>query len=130
MTLRVNVYDANGGTIASNLTYALPALSYSQWTLPVEVDHGSMEFFVVDPTNRAVVFPTASTIDQYSGDPTYQSPTLLATARTLFPEAAAAAAASNSTTGGRKFTLNEARQVRAGANHRGQIKLQETRDER
>lgn len=107
VTLRLNVYDADGHTLIKNASYTLPAQGHGQWVLPVEVDHGSVEFFVDDPTKQAVVFPYTSTIDQYSGDPTYQSPALLATAKFLYGKGTAAPA-----TIGRKFTIDDARAIR------------------
>ena len=38
----------------------------------------------IDAGNAAVVFAYSSTIDQLSGDPTYQSPVLLADPKTIF----------------------------------------------
>jgi hypothetical protein len=107
VTLRINVYDNKGNTIAKNAKYTVPAQGHNQWVLPVEVDRGAVEFFVDDPTRQAVVFPYTSTIDQYSGDPTYQSPTLLATAKYLFGKGAPV-----STSIGRKLTIDDARAIR------------------
>jgi hypothetical protein len=84
VTLRINIYDADGKTITKNATLDIPALGHRQASLPSEVDGGSIEFFVDDPSKQAVVFPYSSTIDDLSGDPTYQGPTLLASAKTLF----------------------------------------------
>jgi len=84
VTLRINIYDADGKTIKQGATMNIPGLGHSQASLPVEVDGGSVEFFVDDPSHTAVVFPYSSTIDDLSGDPTYQGPTLLANAKVLF----------------------------------------------
>lgn len=116
VTLRLNVYDANGHTLIKDASYTLPAQGHGQWVLPIEVDHGSVEFFVDDPTKQAIVFPYTSTIDQYSGDPTYQSPALLATAKFLYGKGTAAPA-----TIGRKFTIDDARAIRVNATNLGAI---------
>ena len=42
-------------------------LAHVQDSLPVQVDRGSVEFFVDDATKQAVVFPYISVIDQLSG---------------------------------------------------------------
>ena len=92
-TLRVSVYDVDGKTILNKASYPLPPLGHIQSSLPVTVDRGSIEFFVDDPCvknpdNAAVVFPYSSTIDQLSGDPTYQTPVLLADPKTIFAKTA------------------------------------------
>jgi hypothetical protein len=84
VTLRINIYDAAGKTIQQGATLDIPPLGHRQASLPAEVDGGSIEFFVNDPSKQAVVFPYSSTIDDLSGDPTYQGPTLLASAKSLF----------------------------------------------
>ena len=116
-TLRISIYDNHGNTIMKNATYVVPAEGHSQWSLPAEVDRGSIEFFVDDPTHQAVVFPYSSTIDQYSGDPTYQAPTLLATAKYLYGKGAPAL-----TTLGRKITIDDARAIRLKATMLGEVK--------
>ena len=72
-----------------------------------------------DSTKQAVVFPYISVIDQLSGDPTYQSPALLATANVLFPKTAI-----DPTAIGRRIDINFARQVRATAAHLGEGRLE------
>lgn len=114
-TLRINIYDNNGNTIAKNVKYTVKAQGHGQWVLPNEVDRGAVEFFVDDPTHNAVVFPYTSTIDQYSGDPTYQSPTLLATAGFLFGKGKPAP-----TSLGRKITIDDARAIRRTAEFLGE----------
>src|SRR5437763_4880780 len=47
--MRINVYDINGRTVASNIPFNLPPLGHFQDGLPVQVDRGSVEFFVDDP---------------------------------------------------------------------------------
>lgn len=110
VTLRLNIYDNKGNTIATNRKYTVPAQGHNQWALPVEVDRGAVEFFVDDPSLTAVVFPYTSTIDQYSGDPTYQTPTLLASAKYLYGKGLV-----NTTSVGRKITIDDARAIRRGA---------------
>jgi hypothetical protein len=116
-TLRINVYDNHGNTLVKNATYSVPAQGHGQWVLPIEVDRGAVEFFVDDPTKQAVVFPYTSTIDQYSGDPTYQSPALLATAKFLYGKGAAVP-----TTLGRKITIDDARAIRLTTTMLGEVK--------
>ncbi|HEX7421825.1 MAG TPA: hypothetical protein VF505_18210 [Thermoanaerobaculia bacterium] len=94
-TLRVSVFDVDGNTILKKAAFPLPPLGHIQSALPVTVDRGSIEFFVDDPCvsnadNAAVVFAYSSTIDQLSGDPTYQSPVLLADPKTIFAKKATA----------------------------------------
>ena len=84
VTLRIRVYDNKGNTVLKDQKYTVPAQAHIQRSLPVEIDHGSIEFFVDDATKQSVVFPYTSTIDGISGDPTFQSPALLATAKVLF----------------------------------------------
>jgi hypothetical protein len=110
VTLRMNIYDVDGKTILKDAKYTLPAQGHGQWPLPVEVDRGSVEFFVDDASKQAVVFPYTTTIDQYSGDPTYQSPALLATAKFLYGKGSIVP-----TTVGRKFTIDDARAIRLKA---------------
>jgi len=84
----------------------------------VQVDRGSIEFFVDDPSKQAVVFPYVSVIDQLSGDPTYQSPTLLATPGVLFGKMAI-----DPTAIGKKIDNNFARGVRSTADRIGEVQL-------
>jgi len=123
--LRVNVYDPNGNTLVKK-SYTIPAEAHFQDQLPVEVDHGSVEFFVDDSSHNAVVFPYVSTIDQLSGDPTYQTPTLLATANSLF-SASSAKKATVMDLGnlGKKITNAEARVARDRASRIGEVALHE-----
>lgn len=110
VVMRVSVYDFDGNTIVKNAPFTVPPLGHIQDRLPVEVDRGTVEFFVDDPSKEAVVFPYVSTIDQLSGDPRYQTPVLLATAKFLYGKKAVAADAV-----GRKITVNDARAVREQA---------------
>jgi hypothetical protein len=113
--MRVTVYDINGQTVASNIPFNLPPLGHFQDALPVQVDRGSVEFFIDDPlandaNNAAVVFPYVSVIDNLSGDPQYQSPTLLATPNVLFKKGVL-----EPTAIGKKIDTNFARPIRYSA---------------
>ncbi|HEX8172620.1 MAG TPA: hypothetical protein VF824_18940 [Thermoanaerobaculia bacterium] len=127
VNLLVSVYDADGNTLLDQAPMALPPLAHMQQPLPVEVEAGTIEFFVSDPCAAdddlyAVVFPYTSTIDAFSGDPTYQSPTLLAPASSILAKSAALAAI----TPGKKIDVSYARAVRAAAEHLGKARLQRT----
>jgi hypothetical protein len=117
-TLRVSVYDADGRSLIANASYPLPAQSQMQWRLPVQVDHGTIEFFVDDPTNNAVVFAYTSTLDRYTGDPQYQSPALLASAKYLYGKTAMAQLAV-----GKRIGIEDARAIRANAIPLGEVPL-------
>jgi hypothetical protein len=116
VTLRVNIYDGSGKTILKNAPLDIPPLGHRQASLPAEVDGGSVEFFVDDPTHQAVVFPYSSTIDQLSGDPTYQGPTLLASAKVLFKMGLP-----QPSTLGRKIDTEFARGIRDTAARLGEV---------
>jgi hypothetical protein len=124
VTLRVSVYDIDGNTILNKKPMNIDPLAHTQTILPVEVDRGSVEFFVDDPTKAAVVFPYVSIIDNISGDPKYQSPTLLASPSVLFGKGAVAAQALTSP--GRKIDITYARGVRASADRIGERTLART----
>jgi hypothetical protein len=115
VTLRINVYAADGSTIVKDQTLDLPPLGHRQASLPTEVDGGAVEFFVDDPSKTAVVFPYSSTIDDLSGDPTYQGPTLLASAKVLFKMGTP-----QPLTLGRKIDTDFARDIRATATDLGE----------
>src|SRR5262249_9163762 len=108
VNLRINIYDRDGHTLVKDRTYQIPAQAHVQFGMPIEVNQGSIEFFVDDPTKKAVVFPYTSTLDRYTNDPMYQTPILLASAKTLFGKWAIAPTAI-----GKKITLEDARAVRA-----------------
>ncbi|HET7712894.1 MAG TPA: hypothetical protein VFL80_13260 [Thermoanaerobaculia bacterium] len=116
VTMRLTIYDEDGRTVAKNLPFTIPPLGHIQDRLPVEVDRGSVEFFIDDPSRDAVVFPYTSTIDQYSGDPAYQSPTLLASANILYSKGGV-----HPTAIGKKIDNSFARGVRATAMRVGEI---------
>ncbi len=121
ITMRVTVFDIDGNTIARDIPFIIPPLAHMQDKLPVEVDRGSIEFFVDDSTKKAVVFPYVSVIDDLSGDPKYQSPTLLASANILFKKAM------EPTSIGKKIDIDFAREVRATASRLGEGELKSER---
>jgi hypothetical protein len=120
VTMRVTVYDANGNTLIKDAPLDLPPLGHRQASLPVEVNGGSVEFFVDDPSKTAVVFAYSSVIDNLSGDPTYQSPTLLASPQLLFSMAKRGIDATNI---GKKIDTSVARAVRENASRIGMVQL-------
>ncbi|HET8796278.1 MAG TPA: hypothetical protein VFO89_01220 [Thermoanaerobaculia bacterium] len=124
-TVHVTVYDADGRRLLNAAPFVVPPLGHMQDRLPVEVDMGAVELWVQDPcvndnARYAVVFPYTSTIDQLSGDPTYQSPALLALPGTLFAKSKASV---DSTALGKKIDTDFARAVRAQAERRGEATL-------
>ncbi len=119
VTLNITVYDYDGKVVRRDIPFILPPLGHMQDRLPVEVDRGAIEFTVADPSHKAVVFPYVSTIDQLSGDPTYQSPALLASAKVLFSKGAIAKDALLSP--GRKIDVDFARGIRESANRHGLV---------
>jgi hypothetical protein len=122
VTLLVSVYDIDGHTLLSKQPMDLPPFAHKQASLPVEVDRGSVEFFLDDPSHQAVVFPYVSVIDQYSGDPAYHSPTLLASPSILFNASAKTALTPASLASpGKKIDLAYAREVRAHAERLGVV---------
>lgn len=127
VTLRVSVYDADGKRILNQAPMYLPPLGHFQDRLPVTVDSGTVEFFVDDPCSSddalyAVVFPYVSVIDQYSGDPTYQTPTLLAPSNILYAKSAKV----EPTSLGKKIDSTYARGVREQVERRGKAMLLRT----
>jgi hypothetical protein len=127
VNLLVNVYDADGNTIREGLPFVVPPQGHMQDSLPVAVTNGSLEFFVEDPCaadndRYAVVFPYTSTIDQRSGDPAYQSPTLLASPSVLFAKGQKI----DPTTIGKKIDSAYALRVRNAATHLGNASLAKT----
>jgi hypothetical protein len=117
VTMYVTIYDANGKSLKTDVPFTIPKFGHFQDRLPVNVDRGSVEFYVDDPcasdqNNFAVVFPYTSTIDNKSGDPSYQSPVLLATPTALYK---AAGKGADPTTLGKKIDTSFARRLRATA---------------
>ncbi|MEO8215990.1 MAG: hypothetical protein ABI718_02800 [Acidobacteriota bacterium] len=111
-TLKVAVYDA-AGRLIDTVPFIIPFMGHLQQRLPVSVDHGSVEFFLNDPSQEAVVFPYVSIIDNTSGDAVYMSPVLLASPSVLFQKAAAHQEL------GKKIGLETARAVAASARDLG-----------
>lgn len=115
-TVYVSVYDANGNTVLNEAPLLVPPLGHIQDRLPIAIDRGTAEFFVDDPCveddeRYAIVFPYTSMIDQNTGDPTYQSPTLLAAPSILYAKGQKADALMS----GRKIDSAYAARVRATA---------------
>ena len=128
VTMRVSVYNADGQRILNQHPFIVPPLGHIQDRLPIEIDSGTVEFFVEDPcwssdANYAVVFPYTSTIDQLSGDPTYQSPTLLASPGSIFAKSGMRI---DPLRVGKKIDTTYARNVRALAEQRGKASLKRT----
>lgn len=117
VSLLVSVYDIDGNTLLDKMPLNVPPLGHTQAGLPVQVDRGSIEFMVDDPTKQAVVFPYVSVIDQLSGDPTYHNPTLLASANVLFKGVLKPVDATVNP--GRRIGIDDARAIRATANRVG-----------
>lgn len=129
VTLRVSVYDADGNTKLNAAPLVVPPLGHIQDRLPVEVEAGSVEFWVDDPctnsnTDYAVVFPYTSTIDALSGDPTYQSPALLASPGSIFAKSFAKAANFDPLKVGKKIDSAIALGVRERVQRLGMAKLE------
>jgi len=126
VTLLVSVFSQNGATLLNSASFSVPPMGHMQDSLPVQVNGGSVEFVLQDPcasdpAKSAVVFPYTSTIDQYSGDPAYQSPTLLASPKTLYGKKAVDTTALLSP--GRRLTLDDARAIRAAATSLGEVAM-------
>jgi len=127
VTLRVSVYDADGHIILNQAPFGIPPLAHFQDSLPVQTEAGTVEFFLDDPCRNseddyAVVFPYASTIDVLSGDPSYQTPLLLATPKSLLSDPSklhAQSIAADPTAVGKKIDTAYARGVRAQAQRLG-----------
>ena len=125
VNLFVNVYDGDGNTVLSQAPLPIPPYGHNQAPLPVEIEVGSVEFFVDDPCaddaqDYAVVFPYTSTIDRRTGDPTYATPTLLANPDILFAKGQKIDPHSI----GKKIDVTYARGVRAHAQRIGTASLQ------
>lgn len=120
----VSVFDADGKTILNNAPLFVPPFGHIQDRLPISVEGGSVEFTVQDPCadddgRYAVVFPYTSTIDDLSGDPRYQTPTLLATPNILYAKKQNV----DPTNLGTKITSAYGRQVRDAAMREGRVTL-------
>jgi hypothetical protein len=126
VTLRINVYDGDGNTLLEGAPLIVPPLGHIQDALPIQVDSSTVEFFVEDPcsssdANYAVVFPYTSTVDQLSGDPTYQSPALLASPGSIFAKSKLIV---DPLQVGMKINTAYARGVRALGEKRGKARLE------
>jgi len=132
VTLFADIYDADGNTIAQAQPLSIPALAHAQGNLPVNVDAGTVEFYVDDPcanddNNYAIVFPYTSTIDSKSGDPSYQSPLLIATPSQLFSTVGASSTnATKAKSVVKTLDMSYARKVRAKSERRGTAHLTRT----
>jgi hypothetical protein len=118
VNMLVTVYDADGRRILDRAPFSLPPLGHIQDRLPVQIDRGSIEFFIDDPSQDAVVFPYTSTIDQFSGDPRYQTPILLASPKLLYGKGKI-----DPTAIGKKIDLSHARMARVNAKSLGFVSL-------
>jgi hypothetical protein len=128
VTVFVSAYNADGETVLNRAPLRVPPLGHIQDRLPVTLEGGAVEFFVDDPCDAdderfAVVFPYTSTIDDKSGDPKYQTPTLLASPSTVFGKKAATQKIADTTQMGKKIDRNYARGIRAAASHLGKAYL-------
>jgi hypothetical protein len=127
VTIYINVYDADGNKILNQAPFDVPPLGHIQHGLPIAVDNGTAEFFVYDPCVEdddlyAIVFPYTSTIDAQTGDPTYQSPKLLASPGVLYAKGKKV----DPTAFGKKIDSSYARNVRTQAERRGVASLKKT----
>lgn len=122
VTMRVTVFDSEGRKKLDQAPFYIPPFAHFQDALPVEVDRGSIEFYIEDSSRDAVVFPYAATIDQLSGDPTYHSPTLLASPGAIFSKKAL-----DPTAIGRKIDRRVASEVRESARRRGALRSLQSR---
>ncbi|MFN2441494.1 MAG: hypothetical protein ABR517_02300 [Thermoanaerobaculia bacterium] len=86
VTLQVVTLNADGVEVGSS-PLILPPQGHLQQTLPVSVDHGSIEFWVEDPDPNEddFVFPYVSIVDNRTGDATYIEPKLLAAPSYIAP---------------------------------------------
>jgi hypothetical protein len=132
INILVSAYDADGNTVLDNVNFGVPPLAHFQQPLPVTLEGGSIEFLVQDPCTAdderyAVVFPYTSTIDNVSGDPRYQTPTLLASPGLIFAKTGkakvSAALMADPTKVGKKIDAAYARKVRASVSREGKLDL-------
>lgn len=134
ITIFVSAYDANGDVVMRDEPFGVPPLAHWQSPLPEPLEGGSVEFLVHDPCSAdddryAVVFPYTSTIDNISGDPRYQTPTLLASPGLIFGKKGngnakvSAAFLADTTKVGKKIDAAYARKVRANVTRDGKLNL-------
>ena len=117
ITLEIVVFDDEGNDLAT-IPLIVPPQGHVQDALPVQVNHGTIEFFVEDPLNdvEGFVFPYASVVDNRTGDAVYLDPKLLALPGSLFKRALL-----RSPTDG--MPIDAIRPILASANHRGRGSL-------
>ncbi len=115
--LYVTVYNSEGDLVADRLPFTVPFYGHLQERLPVEVDRGTVEFFLDDPSLEAVVFPYVSVVDNRSGDAVFMNPVLLADPGILFKYAAEKREL------GKKIDLEVARKASAQAKKLGRARL-------
>lgn len=128
ITVYVSAYDANGNTVLDDAPFGVPPLAHWQERLPVTLEGGSVEFLVQDPCTAdddryAVVFPYTSTIDDVSGDPRYQTPSLLASPSLIYGKKGQAKVNADPTQVGKKIDSAYARKVRANVARSGKVEL-------
>ena len=126
VTVFVNAYDASGNRVLNAAPLYVPPYAHMQDRLPVTLEGGAVEFSVQDPcanddAKYAVVLPYTSTIDDRSGDPRYQTPSLLATASLIYGKKAQADV--DPTQIGKRITSAYARNIVAKANRLGTVNL-------
>ena len=78
--MRVQAFDADGNAVGGAMPFELPPMGHMQDILPVQLEHGTLEFSMIDrdPAGESTVFPYASVVDNRTGDAVYISPRLLA----------------------------------------------------
>ena len=128
ITIYVSAYNADGETVLDDAPFGVPPLAHWQERLPVTLEGGSVEFLVQDPCTAdddryAVVFPYTSTIDDVSGDPRYQTPSLLASPSLIYGKKAQAKVNADPTQVGKKIDAAYARKVRANVSRAGKVEL-------
>ena len=123
VTMYVTVFDSDGRKQLDTAPFFIPPFAHFQDGLPIQIDRGTIEFFVDDPSGEAVVFPYAATIDQLSGDPTYHSPVLLASPGLIYAKKAMI----EPTAIGTKIDRKLAAEARANARTRGQLRTLHSR---
>lgn len=119
--LLVSVYDAQGRIVANRIPFEIGPLSHFQDRLPISVDGGTVEFFIDDPHQDAVVFPYASIVDNRSGDPVYVAPILLASPKYLYGNTKVKP---TTTEIGKRIDPARARQIAESMQRRGYVRIE------